>query len=205
MHAPYATITAMADDFSPAEQGLIAAWERHLAAEFADRDATATLASMSAEPSVNHVPVMTGGSGRQELFTFYAEHFLAHMPADTEITPVSRTVGQGRVIDEMIFRFTHDIEMDWMLPGVPPSGRRVEVPFVVVVQLHGDKVGCERIYWDQASVLVQLGVLDPARLPITGVESTHKVLDPALPSNELMRRAGAPPDRTHPSTRRASS
>jgi carboxymethylenebutenolidase len=178
----------MANEFSAAEQQLIAAWERHLATEFAERDATATLATMSAEPSVNHVPVMTGGVGRRELFTFYREHFLPHVPADTEITPVSRTVGQSRVIDEMIFGFTHDIEMDWMLPGVPPTGRRVEIPFVVVVQADGGKIACERIYWDQASVLVQIGLLDPSGLPITGVESTRKVLDPALPSNELMRR-----------------
>jgi len=185
----------MTNEFSPAEQRLIAAWELHLATEFAERDATATLATMAAEPSVNHVPVMTGGSGRDELFTFYSEHFLVNMPADTETTPVSRTVGPGRVIDEMILRFTHDIEMDWMLPGIPPTGRRVEIPFVVVVEVRGDKIACERIYWDQASVLVQLGMLDPSRLPITGVESTRKVLDPTRPSNELMRRAGTSPDR----------
>jgi carboxymethylenebutenolidase len=134
---------------------------------------------------------MTGGRDRRELFTFYAEHFLVRMPADTEIVRVSRTVGQERVIDEMIFRFTHDIEMDWMLPGVPPTGRRVEVPFVVVVQLRGDKIAFERIYWDQASVLVQLGLLDPSSLPVAGAETARKVLDPGLPSNELMRRAGA--------------
>jgi len=181
----------MTNDFSPAEQTLIRAWERHLACEFSEPDATATLATMSSEPSVNHVPVMTGGRGRQELFTFYAEHFLVHMPADTEIIPISRTVGQERVIDEMIFRFTHDIEMDWMLPGVPPTGRHVEVPFVVVVQLRDGKIESERIYWDQASVLVQLGLLDPASLPVAGVETARKVLDPGLPSNELMRGAGA--------------
>ena len=180
----------MADHFSPAEQALIAAWERHLACEFAERDAPATLATMSAEPSVNHVPVMTGGRNREELFTFYADHFLRNMPADTEIVPVSRTVGQERVIDELIFRFTHDLEMDWMLPGVPPTGRRVEVALVVVVQLRGDKIACERIYWDQASVLVQLGLLDPSLLPVIGAESAHKILDPGLPPNELMRRAG---------------
>jgi carboxymethylenebutenolidase len=180
----------MANELSPAEQKLIKAWERHLECEFSEHDATATLATMSANPSVNHVPVMTGGCGRQELFTFYAEHFLVHMPADTEIVPVSRTVGQERVIDEMIFQFTHDIEMDWMLPGVPPTGRRVEVPFVVVVQLIGGKIAFERIYWDQASVLVQLGLLDPTSLPVAGIETTRKVLDPGLSSNELMRRAG---------------
>jgi carboxymethylenebutenolidase len=108
------------------------------------------------------------------------------MPADTQIMPVCRTVGQGRVIDEMIFSFTHDLEMDWMLPGIPPTGRKVEVPLVVVVQLDSDRIECERIYWDQASVLVQLGVLDPAGLPVAGVETARKALDPSLPSNELI-------------------
>ena len=117
------------------------------------------------------------------------------MPADTEIVPVSRTVGQERVIDELIFRFTHDIEMDWMLPGVPPTGRCVEVPFVVVVQLRGEKIAYERIYWDQASVLVQLGLLEPSSLPVTGAESARKVLDPGLPPNELMRRVRGPEGR----------
>jgi carboxymethylenebutenolidase len=157
--------------------------------EFAERDAAATVATMADENYVNHVPILTGGRGREELLEFYGRHFIPKMPADTQITPVCRTVGQGRVIDEMIFAFTHDIEMDWMLPGVPPTGRRVEVPLVVVVQLSGERIVCERIYWDQASVLVQLGMLDPSSLPVAGVETARKVLDPGLPSNELIRRA----------------
>ena len=145
---------------------------------------------MSGDNYVNHVPTMTGGRGREELLEFYGRHFIPKMPADTEIAPVCRTVGQGRVIDEIIFKFTHDREMDWMLPGVPPTGKRVEVPLVVVVQLGGDSIVCERIYWDQASVLVQLGLLDSSSLPVAGVETARKVLDPRLPSNELIRRAG---------------
>jgi len=176
------------DSFTTEEQHLIDLWERHMSCEFAERDAAATVATMSAENYVNHVPIMTGGRGREEMLEFYGRHFIPKMPADTEITPVCRTVGQGRVVDEMIFKFTHDTEMDWMLPGIPPTGRRVEVPLLVVVQLGRDEVICERIYWDQASVLVQLGLLDPSGLPVAGVESARKVLDPRLPSNELIRR-----------------
>ena len=154
------------------EQRLIDVWERHLRFEFTDRDAAATVATMAPETYVNHVPVMTGGRGREEMLEFYGRPFIPKMPADTRITPVCRTVGQGRVVDEMIFAFTHDIEMDWMLPGVAPTGKRVE-----------------RIYWDQAGVLVQLGLLDPSRLPVAGVESARKVLDPGRPSNALIRRA----------------
>jgi carboxymethylenebutenolidase len=178
----------MNKSFTAEEQRLIELWERHMRYEFAERDAAATVATMSRENYVNHVPVLTGGRGPEEMLAFYGQHFIPKMPADTQIVPVCRTVGQERVIDEIIFKFTHDTEMDWMLPGVPPTGKRVEVPLVVVVQLSGDEIVCERIYWDQASVLVQLGRLDASALPVTGVESARKVLDPGLPSNELIRR-----------------
>src|SRR5262245_60814293 len=179
----------MATTYTPDDQRLIEIWEAQLRCEFTDRDAAATVATMSDHNYVNHVPVMTGGRGRAEMLEFYDRHFIPKMPADTRLTPVCRTVGQGRVIDEIIFSFTHDVEMDWMLPGVPPTGRRVEVPLVVVVQLGGGEIVCERIYWDQASVLVQLGLLSPSGLPVAGAETARKVLDPTLPSNGLIRRA----------------
>jgi carboxymethylenebutenolidase len=182
-------MSVMNEAFTPEERRLIELWERHMRYEFLDRDAAATVATMSRENCVNHVPVLTGGRGPEEMFEFYSRHFIPKMPADTQITPVCRTVGQGRIVDEMIFKFTHDTEMDWMLPGVPPTGRRVEVPLVVVVQLSGEEIVWERIYWDQASVLVQLGLLDSSHLPVAGVETARKVLDGTLPSNELIRRA----------------
>jgi carboxymethylenebutenolidase len=178
----------MATPFSRDEQQVIDVWERHLRLEFTERDAHATVDTMTDANYVNHVPVMTGGRGREEMLAFYSRHFIPKMPADTEITPVCRTVGQRRVVDEMIFSFTHDLEMDWMLPGVAPTGRRVEVPLVVVVELDGDRIACERIYWDQGSVLAQLGLLDASTLPVAGAETARKALDPGLPSNELMRR-----------------
>jgi carboxymethylenebutenolidase len=181
----------MEASYTPEEQRLIALWERHVRLEFADRDAAATVDTMSDENYVNHVPVMTGGRGRDEMLEFYGRYFIPKMPADTAITPLCRTVSvrEERVIDEMIFSFTHDLEMDWMLPGVVPTGRRVEVPLVVVVQLKGDDIVSERIYWDQASVLAQIGLIDPAMLPVAGVETAKKMLDPGLPSNMLIRRA----------------
>src|SRR5215831_15427395 len=140
----------METTFTPEEQRLVELWERHIHYEFVGRDAAATVATMSPENYVNHVPVLTGGRGREEMLEFYGRHFIPKMPADTRITPVCRTVGLGRLIDEMIFAFTHDIVMDWMLPGVAPTGRRVEIPLVVVVQMREGQVVCERIYWDQA-------------------------------------------------------
>lgn len=178
----------MTETYSAYEQGLIDTWEQHLRCEFTDRDPASTVATMSDDNYVNHVPVMTGGRGREELLAFYGSHFIPKMPADTLLTPVCRTVGQGRVVDEMIFAFTHDIEMDWMLPGIAPTGRRVQVPLVVVVQIDEGRVQSERIYWDQASVLVQLGLLEATSLPVAGAETSRKVLDPSLPSNSLIHR-----------------
>ncbi len=82
------------------------------------------------------------------------------------------------------------IEMPWMLPGVVPTGKHVEVALVVVVDFEGEKISGERIYWDQASVLAQVGLLDAQRLPVTGIEASRKVVDPARePSNGLIGRA----------------
>ncbi|MGH9903624.1 MAG: ester cyclase, partial [Pyrinomonadaceae bacterium] len=102
-----------------------------------------------------------------------------------EIVPVSRTIGDNQLVDEMVFKFTHTVMMDWMLPGVAPTGKRVEVPLVVIVHFREGKLAHEHIYWDQASVLVQLGLINPAGLPVSGVESAHKVLDPQLPARSI--------------------
>ena len=110
------------------------------------------------------------------------------MPPDTSITPVSRTIGVDRIVDEMVFEFTHTIKMDWMLPGVAPTSKHVKVALVVVVNFRDGKLAHEHIYWDQASVLSQLGLIDSAKLPVAGVESAEKVLNPSLPSNQLMKR-----------------
>ena len=165
-----------------------ALFDAHVRAEFVDRDVEATMATMTERPYVNHVPVMTGGFGREAVRRFYAEHFVGKWPADTQVRPVSRTAGQGRVVDELLISFTHDVEMPAILPGVPPTGRRVELPFVVVMGTEGGKVAYEHIYWDQAGLLVQVGLLDPAGLPVVGAEAARKLLDPALPSNTLIRR-----------------
>jgi carboxymethylenebutenolidase len=172
------------------QEFLVHLWEEHLKDEFETRNTEDTLKTMVEDAYVNHIPVMTGGVGQAALRDFYSKHFIPQMPPDTEMTPISRTVGDDRIVEEMLFKFTHTIPMDWMLPGVAPTGKRVEVPLVVVVQFRDGKLAHEHIYWDQASVLVQLGLLDPSKLPVAGVESARKALDPALPSNTLIQRAG---------------
>src|SRR6516165_7293295 len=175
---------------TPEQQALSDLWDEHVRDEFGIKDANAALDTMTPDAYVNHVPVLTGGVGKEELREFYAEHFIPKMPADTEIVPISRTIGSKRVVDEMIIRFTHTIEIDWMLPGIPATGKRVEVPTVAIVQFRDGKLFNEHIYWDQASVLVQLRLLDSAKLPAAGVEVARKVADPTLPSNQIMKRAG---------------
>ena len=166
-------------------------WEDHVRYEFSTRNTEDTLATMVEDAYVNHIPVLTGGVGRDELREFYSNRFIPQMPPDTEMTPVSRTIGEDQLVDEMVFKFTHTIRMDWMLPGVAPTGKHVEVPLVAIVRFRECKLAHEHIYWDQASVLVQIGLIDPAKLPVAGVESARKVLDPALPANELMKRANS--------------
>jgi carboxymethylenebutenolidase len=165
---------------------LVALWEAHCRYEFDTRDVDATMQTMVSEPYVNHIPIMTGGVGHDQLKRFYKYHFIGVNPPDFRLTPISRTVGTDCVVDEFIVHFTHTTEIDWLLPGIPPTGCVVEVPTVAIVKFEGDKLAHEHIYWDQASVLVQIGLLDPKYLPVAGAETAHKVMDRSRPSNELM-------------------
>ena len=175
-------------NLTSAQETLDHLWEDHVRHEFSTRNTEDTLATMVEDAYVNHIPVLTGGVGKNELREFYSKRFIPQMPPDTEMTPVSRTIGEDQLVDEMIFKFTHTIRMDWMLPGVAPTGKPVEVPLVAIVRFREGKLAHEHIYWDQASVLVQIGLLDAANLPVVGIESARKVLDPSLPGNELMKR-----------------
>jgi carboxymethylenebutenolidase len=150
-------------------------WEEHTRHEFATRDTEATLDTMVEDAYVNHVPVMTGGAGKSALRAFYSADFIPSMPPDTKLTPISRTVGENQLVDEMIFSFTHSREMPWMLPGIAPTNRYVEVALVVIVRFREGKLAHEHIYWDQASVLKQIGLLTDPALPVFGAESAYKV------------------------------
>jgi carboxymethylenebutenolidase len=177
------------DKLTPEQRAMVALWEAHQKAEFQDKDANASCGTMVANPYVNHVAVLTGGSGRRQLENYYSRYFIPGQPPDLEVVLISRTVGQERIVDEFVYRCTHSIPMEWLLPGVPPTGRRMEIPVVVIIAFEEGKMKSEHIYWDQASVLVQLGLLDPAGLPVAGAEVARKVLDPAaVPSNLLMKR-----------------
>lgn len=177
------------ESLTPGQRGMLALWERHLACEFQLHDAVCACDTMVDRPYVNHVPVLTGGVGRRQLQHFYGKYFIPSMPPDVELVPISRTIGQNHIVDEFIFRCTHTVQMDWLLPGVSPTGRRLELATVVIVTFEEGKMHHEHIHWDQASALVQLGLLDPANLPVAGAETARKALDPAsVPSNLLMKR-----------------
>ena len=139
---------------------------------------------MADDAYVNHIPVMTGGLGKSALREFYSRRFIPGMPPDTTLTPVSRTIGEDQLVDEMIFSFTHTQEMPWMLPGVRPTNCRVEIPLVAIVRFREGKLAHEHIYWDQASVLKQIGLLTDRALPVVGVETARKVLDPLFGGKE---------------------
>jgi carboxymethylenebutenolidase len=166
-----------------------ATFDVHTDAEFKTRDIEATMATMSPFPHVTHVPTLTGGSGRDAVRHFYDRWFIGRWPEDTVVAPISRTIGESQVVDEVMISFTHDCYMPALLPGVKPTGRKVTIPFVVVVGFDKDgKIEFERIYWDQASMLVQLGLIEASKLPVTGAEQAARLLNPSLPSNTLIPR-----------------
>jgi carboxymethylenebutenolidase len=164
---------------------LAATFDAHVQAEFQDVDLEATMATMTDDPYVHHVPTITGGNGAAGVRDFYGHHFIGQWPDDTQTRRLSRTVGDNQVVDELLITFTHDRALDIFLPGIAPTGRRIAVPLVVVVGFAGGKVSHEHIYWDQATVLVQAGLLDSNGLPVVGAEQAEALLDQDLPKNAL--------------------
>jgi carboxymethylenebutenolidase len=164
---------------------MVALFEKHFGAEL-EGDLDTTMATMSDEPHLNHVPTMAGGVGRSGVHAFYRDHLVGKFfPPDVKMVPVSRTVGEDQIVDEIVISFTHTTVIDWLLPGVAPTGKTVEMAVAVIVGFQGGKISHEHIYWDQAGVLVQVGLIDPAGLPVTGAQSARKVLNPKLPARDF--------------------
>jgi carboxymethylenebutenolidase len=146
----------------PTSKQLEQLWADHLAGEFESKDVEATLATMVDDAYVNHMPVNTGGRGKDALRVFYQNDFIPSWPDDLQMSPLNRVVGEGQLVDELHLTFTHDKPMPWLLPNVPPTHRKIAMDVVVVVQFRADKLACERIYWDHAAVLRQAGLLKQA-------------------------------------------
>ncbi len=165
---------------------LAALFREHLRQEFVCQDADATMDTMVEQPYVNHIPIMTGGYGHAMLKRFYKHHFIPGIPRSRQNVMLSEVVGADTVVLELLNCFTHDQVIDHILPGVPPTGKYVELPVVAIAKFKGDRLYYEHIYWDQASLLAQIGMLDPHGLPVAGREQAAKVRDPSLPANTLM-------------------
>lgn len=165
----------------PNASQLEAIFKAHMDAELSG-DLDKTLATMAPNPHLVNVPTMVGGQGPQGVRTFYANRLIGQFfPPDVTFETISRTYSSERLIDELIISFTHTTKIDWMLPGIEPTGKRVEVAFVVIVGVQDGKVSYEHIHWDQANVLVQIGLLDPTGLPVAGAGAAAKLRNPALP------------------------
>jgi carboxymethylenebutenolidase len=171
---------------TPSAQELSELFDAHVDTEFVAKDADSTMATMTDDPEVIHVPVLTGGRNAGELHDFYRDAFIPSWPDDVELEPLSRTVDGERVVFEFIVRFTHTREMPFWLPGIAPTGKRVELPHVVIMGFRRDKVAYEHIYWDQASLLAQVGLLDPTHLPVLGAAQAHALVDPSVRLNNLL-------------------
>ena len=178
---------------SAAQQKMVDGYLRHTASEFLTKSVDTALATMGSEPHVILMPTLVGGIGRADVRRFYTESFIFSMPADVEFVPISRTVGTDTIVEESILRFTHNEEVPWMLPGVAPTGRRVEVAVCTVVRMRNDKIAHEHVYWDQASVLAQIGLIDGASLPVVGAESARQLEAPDGPLNGLQTRKRGDP------------
>lgn len=169
---------------SSSTNNLAAFFDKHVNCEFEDKDVDATMQTMTKEPYVYHVPVLTGGKGYDEVYTFYSNNFVGKMPSDTKFVRISRTIGKDQVVDELIISFTHDIEIPAMIPRISPTGKYVELPLVVVMKFKGNKIAHEHIYWDQASLLKQIGLLDDKSIPIIGIEQSKKLQELSLLFNQ---------------------
>lgn len=182
--------TYVTEHLSAAQAAMVALFQQHVDAELAG-DLETTMATMTEHPHLNHVPVMTGGVGRAGVRDFYRDHLVGKFfPPDVNIVNVSRTVGHDQLVEELAINFTHTVPIDWLLPGVAPTGKKIEMAVAVIIGFQDGKISHEHIYWDQAGVLVQAGLLDPSDLPVSGAESARKVVNPRLPSRQMLLTPG---------------
>ena len=158
------------------EQVLPEVWQQHVYSEFAMKDAKAALATMTDNPYVLMVPLAIGGRGREGVYKFYRDSFLAQLPADITPVPVSQVVGKDILVEEAVYQFTHDQVMDWLIPGLAATGKHVAISIVAIIKFKNDKIASEHLYWDHTSLLAQLGVLDESKL-VKGIESTCTLLE----------------------------
>ena len=156
---------------------LRAVWAEHCRCEFELRDVSATMDTMTDDPHLLNVPTGRGGQGRAGVQRFYTDEFIGTLPDDVQVQSLGLAVGLSRIAEEVVMTFTHDRVMPWILDRIEPTGRKVRIPQLAVVGFRDDKVAFEHIWWDQASVLAQVGVFDPEGLPVVGSEQAKALFD----------------------------
>jgi len=140
-------------------QDNIKLWEQHLVGEFVTKDENLSLSTMVEDAAVMHMPTRSGGRGKAELRSYYRDMFIPSIPSEWEHTVTNRVVTEDTIVEEAKVRLVHSKQMDWFLPGLPPTGKTIELELVIVIQFRDGKMAAERIYWDQAAVLRQIGKL----------------------------------------------
>ena len=129
------------------QQAMVDLFQKHVDAELAG-DLETTMATMTEDPHLNHVPSMAGGVGHDGVRGFYRDHLVGKFfPPDVKMTNVSRTVGLDQIVEELVISFTHTTPIDWLLPAVPPTAKSVEMAVVVIVGFKDGKISHEQIYW----------------------------------------------------------
>lgn len=170
-------------DLNQKQQAMLDIFQKHVGAELAG-DLETTMATMTDNPHLFNMPVLTGGIGKIGVRDFYANHLVGKFfPPDVEMIVISRTIGDEQIVEELVIRFTHTTVIEWMLPGIDPTGKKVQVAFAVIVKVTDGKIAHEHIFWDQANVLVQLGLLDSTGLPVCGAEGAQRLLETCEPVN----------------------
>jgi len=162
----------------PARQMQLSQWHRHTYAKFELKDADAALETMTDNPHVLCVPSGRGGTGKEGVRKFYASQFLPSIPPDLELLSISELFAETHVVAEYVMRFTHRLRMDWMLPGVPPTGRRAELLLVTIIQFDHRRIASQHVYWDAAALLFQLRLINSA-VVAAGIGSAAKLLNRA--------------------------
>ena len=134
-------------------------WEQHLIGEFVNQDVELSLSTMVEDASVMHMPTRSGGKGKTELRSYYRDMFIPSIPSPWEHIVTNRVITEDTIVEEAKVRLVHSKQMDWFLPGIPPTNKTIEMELVIIIEFRDGKMAAERIYWDQAAVLRQVGKL----------------------------------------------
>lgn len=134
-------------------------WDEHIKGEFMTKDTDLSLSTMVEDASVITVPTGWGGKGKAALRPLYRDEFIPSIPPSWTHTTKNVVATDDCIVEEACINLVHTQQMDWFLPGIPPTNKPIEFDIVLIVQFRDGKMAAERIYWDQASVLRQVGKL----------------------------------------------